>query len=67
MRSFTLVHCAQHISVFSVCTCIAFVTVRDQDKLAVSVLSCGGAGNKTTNSLIRGQAVSLIAKIYCET
>lgn len=42
-------------------------TVWDQDKLAVSVLSCGGAGNKTTNSLIRGQAVSLIAKIYCET
>lgn len=28
-------------------------TVRDQDKLAVSVLSCGEAGNKTTNSLIR--------------
>lgn len=32
-----------------------------------SVLSCGGAGNQTTNSLIRGQPVSLVAKIYCET
>lgn len=28
MRSFTVVHCAQHISVFSVCTCIAFVSLR---------------------------------------